>query len=72
MEATFDGRAVIDRLPRLRVILPAMAQDAAAARRQAARLRSENECLLRRIAELEAATAATGVPEIALAATLVG
>ena len=47
-------RAVIDRLQRLRIILPALAQEAATARREAARLRSENARLLRRLADLEA------------------
>lgn len=50
-------RAVIDRLHRLRVVLPALAQDAAAARREAARLRRENARLLSRLAELEASRA---------------
>jgi len=50
-----DERHVIDRLERLRVVLPALAQDAAEARRAAAELRSENARLLRRIAELQSA-----------------
>jgi hypothetical protein len=40
--ARLSERAVIDRLHQLRVILPAMAQELAVARREAARLRREN------------------------------
>jgi hypothetical protein len=50
-----DQRLVIDRLERLRVVLPALAQDAAEARRAAAKLRLENARLLQRIAELQSA-----------------
>jgi hypothetical protein len=50
-------RAVIDRLHRLRVVLPALAEDAATARREAARLSRENASMLRRIAELQAGRA---------------
>jgi hypothetical protein len=50
-----DERHVIDRLERLRVVLPALAQDATEARRAAVQLRSENARLLRRIAELQSA-----------------
>jgi hypothetical protein len=53
----YDDHAVIDRLHKLRVILPAMAQEAAAARQEAARLRRENAQLSRRLAELESADA---------------
>lgn len=45
--------AAIDRLRQLSVILPAMAQETAAARRDAARLRVENAQLLSRISRLE-------------------
>ena len=45
--------AAIDRLRQLSVILPAMAQEAAAARREAARLRVENAQLLSRVSRLE-------------------
>jgi hypothetical protein len=44
---------VIDRLHKLRVILPVMAQERAEARREAARLRSENAQLARQLAEIE-------------------
>jgi len=54
LRSTDDERAVIDRLQKLRVILPAMAQEAATARREAARLRCENARLTHRLAELEA------------------
>jgi hypothetical protein len=53
MRVSDAERAVIDRLHKLRVLLPAMAQDTADARREAARLRAENARLARRIAELE-------------------
>jgi hypothetical protein len=45
--------AAIDRLRQLSVILPAMAQETAAARRDAARLRVENAQLLNRVSRLE-------------------
>jgi hypothetical protein len=44
---------VVDRLARLRAILPAMAADLASARRQVNTLALENERLARRVAELE-------------------
>ncbi len=47
-------RAVIERLHKLRTIMPAMAQERAEARREAARLRSENVRLAHRLAEIEA------------------
>src|SRR4029077_2672495 len=50
-----DERDVVARLHKLRVLLPAMAQETATARREAARLRSENRRLARRLAELEEA-----------------
>ncbi len=50
-----DERAVIDRLHQLRKVLPGMAAETAAARREAARLRTENLRLVHRLAELEAA-----------------
>ncbi len=50
---TADERAVIDRLDRLRKVLPVMAAETVAARREAARLRTENIHLLHRLAELE-------------------
>jgi hypothetical protein len=53
MRVSDAERAVIDRLHKLRVLLPAMAQDTAEARREAARLRAENARLARRITELE-------------------
>jgi hypothetical protein len=46
-------RAAIDRLHELSVILPAMAHETAEARREAARLRVENEQLLNRVSRLE-------------------
>ena len=48
------GADVVDRLARLRAILPAMAADLASARRRINALALENERLARRVAELEA------------------
>jgi hypothetical protein len=48
------GADVVDRLARLRAILPAMAADLASARRRINTLALENEQLARRVAELEA------------------
>jgi hypothetical protein len=48
-----DPGELIDRLGKLRILLPAFAQEAAAAQREAARLRSQNAKLQRRIVELE-------------------
>lgn len=47
-------RAVIDRLDKLRLVLPALAQDAAEARREASKLRVENDRLIRHVAALQA------------------
>ena len=47
------GADVVDRLVRLRAILPAMAADLASARRQINTLALENERLTRRVAQLE-------------------
>jgi phage shock protein A len=49
-----DAAALVDRLQKLRNLLPAFAQEAAAARREAARLRLQNTTLQTRLAELEA------------------
>jgi hypothetical protein len=51
--ATWAERALLDRLNRLQVVLPALAHDLASARREAARLRVENVRLTRSLAELE-------------------
>jgi hypothetical protein len=51
--ASTGERAVLDRLHRLRLILQAMAQETADARREAARLRVENAHLRRRLADVE-------------------
>jgi hypothetical protein len=48
-----DAGALIDRVQKLRVLLPAFAQETATARREVARLRIENAKLRRRVAELE-------------------
>jgi hypothetical protein len=49
-----SDRLVIDRLHKLRIILPAIAQERAEAQREATRLRGENTQLTRRLAEIEA------------------
>jgi phage shock protein A len=54
VRAGTDAAALLDRLQKLRNLLPAFAQEAAAARREAARLRLENTKLHSRLAELEA------------------
>jgi regulator of replication initiation timing len=54
VRAGTDTAALLDRLQKLRSLLPAFAQEAAAARREAARLRVENTKLQTRLAELEA------------------
>ena len=51
-----SDRELIDRLEKLRRLLPAFAQEAADARREAARLRAENATLQRRVVELETRT----------------
>jgi hypothetical protein len=45
---------VVDRLARLRAVLPLMATDLAVARRRAGALEAENDRLVRRVRELEA------------------
>jgi regulator of replication initiation timing len=60
-----ESGELIERVHRLRVILPAMAQETADARREAARLRVENAKLQRRIAELERSSACVTPPEAA-------
>ncbi len=60
-----ESGELIERVHRLRVILPAMAQETADARREAARLRVENAKLQRRIAELERSVACATPPEAA-------
>jgi phage shock protein A len=52
--ADMDAAALVDRLQKIRNLLPAFAQEAAAARREAARLRLQNTTLQTRLAELEA------------------
>ncbi len=48
-----DPDELVDRLEKLRILLPAFAQEAASARREAASLRAQNATLQRRIVELE-------------------
>ena len=54
VRADTDAAALVDRLQKLRNLLPAFAQETAAARREAARLRLRNTKLQTRLAELEA------------------
>jgi phage shock protein A len=49
-----DAAALLERLRKLRNLLPAFAEEAAAASREAARLRRQNTKLQSRLAELEA------------------
>jgi cell division protein FtsB len=51
---TVTNSDVVDRLARLRAVLPLMATDLAVARRRATALHAENEQLRRRVDELEA------------------
>ena len=53
-ESAADTAALIDRVHKLRILLPTMAQETAVARREVARLRSQNAKLQRRVEELEA------------------
>jgi hypothetical protein len=57
LRETRAEQAVIERLHKLRVVLPVMAHETATARREAARLRAENFRLSRRLEELETAFA---------------
>jgi len=54
LRAGTDAAALLERLQKLRNLLPAFAQEVAAARREAARLRLQNTKLQTRLAELEA------------------
>lgn len=54
VRADIDAGALVDRLQKLRNLLPAFAEETAAARREAARLRLQNTKLQTRLAELEA------------------
>ena len=60
--AAQDAADLMERLHRLRILLPAMAQDTAMARREAAQLRIENGQLMRRVAELEDLLAMRAAP----------
>ena len=52
-QVTISNSDVVDRLARLRAVLPLMATDLAVARRRASALEAENERLSGRIRELE-------------------
>jgi len=53
MSETTLHAETVDRLTRLRRILPVIGEELAVARREAARLRLENRRLVERVAELE-------------------
>ncbi|HEX4838367.1 MAG TPA: hypothetical protein VFV03_07590 [Solirubrobacteraceae bacterium] len=53
--AAWERDQLLDRLRRLRRVLPALAQEMAAARRQAARLRTDNRRLSEQVRQLRAA-----------------
>jgi phosphatidylinositol alpha-mannosyltransferase len=59
LELGSDPGELIDRIVKLRALLPAFAQETAVARREAARLRSQDATLQRRIVELESRSAVT-------------
>jgi hypothetical protein len=59
LELGSDPEELIDRTGKLRALLPVFAQETAAARREAARLRSQNAALQRRLVELETRSAIT-------------
>jgi hypothetical protein len=54
-----DPGELVDRIGKLRALLPAFAQETAEARREAARLRSQNAALQRRVVELESRSVTT-------------
>ena len=60
LDLVTDPRELVDRIGKLRALLPAFAQETATARREAARLRSQNAMLQRRIVELESGSVTTG------------
>jgi hypothetical protein len=60
---TVSDADVVDRLARLRAILPLIATDLASARRRANALQIENQRLTRRIIELEARLTAAQEPD---------
>jgi len=59
LDLVTDPGELIDRIRKLRALLPAFAQETATARREAARLRSQNAALQRRLVELETRSAIT-------------
>jgi hypothetical protein len=59
LELVTDPGELIDRIVKLRALLPAFAQETASARREAARLRTQNAALQRRVVELESRSAIT-------------
>ena len=61
-QVTITNADVVDRLARLRAVLPLIATDLAVARRLASALEAENERLGRRVRELESRLAQTRRP----------
>lgn len=59
---TIGNADVVDRLVRLRAVLPLMANDLATARRRASALEVENQRLTRRVRELESRRTAGRLP----------
>ena len=59
---TVSNSDVVERLARLRAVLPLMATDLAVARRRAAALHAENERLHERVGELESRLAGLTIP----------
>ena len=59
LELGSDPGELIDRIGKLRALQPAFVQETAAAHREAARLRSQNATLQRRLVELDSRSAIT-------------
>ena len=59
LDLVTDPGELIDRIGKLRTLLPEFAQESATARREAARLRSQNATLQRRLVELDSRSAIT-------------
>lgn len=63
-QAVTTGTAdVVDRLARLRAVLPLMARDLVAARRRATELEIANQRLMRRVRYLESRLSASGITD---------
>jgi hypothetical protein len=63
-QAVTTGTAdVVERLARLRAVVPLMARDLAAARRRATELEIDNQRLTRRVRDLESRLSASGITD---------